>query len=439
MILLAATLAHAGLRADLDREARDAPQIAVACSSARATLARFDELANALSEGGPLPPEVGETLANLDALLGPDARLTAAWWKEGSTLRLGFDTSLDAAALAAEVAKLDPTAPGRAELGPEGWAVYEGSGNVLRVSVREGWATLADGAPPPGERSLPASFLGALPDAGGCTFALAIPDDDLGQMDVAFHLPDERGKPASFALAVPALQDSPAVLLQGAVPPPVATPVAPEALLVLGIGLDSIDFSVFLEGKELRQARQLQNFFPVTGGTMLAVLQTEPAPKVAAALPFAGRMPAPRVARRTLRLLRKLEIPAQRLDATHFVVRLDALELLAAAQDNLLYLSTDPGTLNAMERGLGTPWVTGEVATVAAEWPLLLTSRVLPRSGGAPSAELPRPLLLAVDVEGGVVRGLVDLPLTPAQLREVVQAIEAARAATRAEAGPTVE
>lgn len=441
MLLFAAALAHAGLRADLDREAQGAPQLALACSSAHAALARFRDTAAELGGGpGPVPPGLDDFLGGIEGVLAPDARLTIAWWESSSALRLGFETPLGPGELAEAFARLDPDAGGQAFQGPDGWGIREADGDVISVAVDNGWARVTHGpAPVVPPRTLPAPLLAALPDGDGCAILVHVDDDDLGGVDFGLHIALADGQPATFAVALPMLKDSDAILLEGAVPPRAATTEVPEAVLVLGVGLDSVDFSTFLQGKELRQARRLQSHFPITGGTTLAVLATEPSPRVAAVLPIARNMPARRIARRTRALARKLDLEVERTDATSLVLRSGVFEVLAAAAPGRLYLATDPGTLNALQKGDGEPWVSGTVAGLAAEWPLVVATSVLPAAGGVPGRVLPRPLFLALDLDDGVVRGLLDVPLSLGELARIAAAVRAARGAEAEAAPPNVE
>ena len=443
MFLFAVTFAHAGLRADLDREARDAPEIAIACTSAKETLARVRDGAalvrdDDVPDATPVPPELAGFLDGLGGVLADDARVSVGWWESPSVMRIGFDTSLDAGALATALAAIDAGAPATAVQGPEGWRLRDPDGSEMSVTVTAGWAQIARGAPPSAPpRILPAPLLAALPEEPGCAVAAHVTDKEMGEVDMVFHLPFTAGRPGSFAFALPQLADSSAVLLSGAVPPEVRTPAAPVALVALGIGLDSIDFSAFLKGKELAEARRLQGFFPITGGTVVAVLQGNGGapggpPPVAAVIPFAGKVPARVLTRRLLKISKELELPATKVDATHVSLRVQDVDILFAAAQSRLYVASDAGVLAALEGGVGTPWITPKLAAVTSEWPLVVTTSEFPSAlGGPEDGVLPRPFLLTLDVEGGVIKGLVDVPLTLPQLAKIGETFQAARAARK--------
>lgn len=466
MFVLAAVVAHtgaahAGLRADLDRELSGAPELAVVCSSASEALTRVQQAAALIGDamGEDADSGLGEAggagagaarddlmpfLEGMHATFTPDARLAVSWWNTTETLELGFDTALSAPELARRFAELDPKAGGRVFEGPRGWGIREADGDEMGVTVTDGWARVTHGPPPErAARGLRPAMMTSIPEAPGCVVAMHVADDELGAVDIAAHMSFTEGQPATFVISLPGLQSSEAILLEGAVPPVVITPEAPQAVVVIGFGLDSVDFSTFLEGKELRQARRLQNLFPVTGGTTVALLQMEPMPRVAAVIPFAGRMPARKVARRALRLAKMAELDVVRIDATHLTISAGALDILATARDGRLDLSTDPGALNSMQVAstttdgalTGEPWVSGAVAELAATWPLVFTTRILPAGDGLPARVLPRPLYVALDFEDALLKGLIDVPLPPGEIAALAKQLEAARKAAGAASG----
>ncbi|MES2644675.1 MAG: hypothetical protein V4850_34625 [Myxococcota bacterium] len=457
MFVLAAALAHsglahAGLRADLDRELAGAPELAVVCSSASEALTRVQQAAGLLggaladaggagAEGGPTPDDLLPFLEGMRATLAPDARLAISWWQDTETLELGFDTTLAAPELARRFTELDPATKGVVFEGPRGWGIREADGDEMGVRVTDGWARVTHG--PTVERparSLRPAMLAAIPETPGCVVTMHVDEAEIGAIDIAAHLSFAEGQPATFVATVPGLETSGAILLEGAVPPVVTTPEPPQATVVIGFGLDSIDFSSFLKGKELRQARRLQNLFPVTGGTTVALLAMEPMPRVAAVIPFAGRMPARKVARRTRRIAKLADMAVVRVDATHLTITAGSIDILAAASDNRLDLSTDPATLNAMiGNGPGAalaagrePWVSGAVAELAAAWPLVITTRILPGEDGAPARVLPRPLYVALDFEDALLKGLIDVPLPLGEIAALAKGLDAARKAAGA-------
>ena len=84
--------------------------------------------------------------------------------------------------------------------------------------------------------------------------------------------------------------------------------------------------------------------------------------------------------------------------------------LLVTAQKGRLLVSTDAAQNSAMESGRGEPWLTGRAAELAAEYPFLLTSNVLPGKDKQVTA-LPSPITLAVGLTDGVMHGFLVLPV----------------------------
>jgi hypothetical protein len=422
MFLLSALPALAGLRAELDTEARDGADVSVVCAAADEAFGKLDEAMRQLPDT-PVPAGLTSFLQGFTTLPLPGRPLAISFWQQSRTLQISFDTALTAEALSYRLAAIDPDAGGVPFQDQAGWGVREEDGEELRVLVSDGRARVVHGAAATRQtRTLPPALLATLPDSGGCAIAAHKLDDDMGMLDMVVHLPLQKAAPVAFGFTAPALRDSDAILLSGAVPPDVRTPEAPAALLALGIGLDSIDFSTFLEGKELRQARQLQRFFPVTGGTTVAVLSLSP-PRLAAVMPLARPLPPKVISQRLQRLAKKAELPFERRDATNLTLRMDDLELLTSAAKGRLYLSTDPGTLNAVQQGTGTPWMEGTLGALAAEWPLLIATNELPTLPGLEGRTLDRPLFIALDLDDGVVRGLLDVPLTLEELGGLAQAM----------------
>ncbi|MDP2306281.1 MAG: hypothetical protein Q8P18_09670 [Pseudomonadota bacterium] len=440
--------AHAGLRADLDREVGGAPDLAVVCSSASEALTRVEQ-AVAQIAGADLPPGVrpadgsppvpGELEAFFAGVRGlfpasggaTEARLTLSWWQDTRTVSFGFDTVLTPHELAQRFLTLNPAAGGALFEGPDSWGIREADGDEMRVQVANGWAHVTHGPiAAHAARSLPPAMLEAVPETPGCLVAMHIEDGKVGALDVVTHLSFTEGQPATFVATVPGLSASEGIPLGGAVPPVARTRELPQAVMVIGVGLDGVDFSSFLNGKDLRQARRFQRLFPVTGGTTVALLQMEPSPRVAAVIPFAGHMPARKVARRTLRLAKHADLAVERLDATHLTVSAGPFVILATASDNRLDLSTDRAALPAGAQ-VGEPWVSGGVAELAATWPILLTTRILP-TGAGPARVLPRPMYVALDLEDGLVKGVIDVPLPLGEIAALAKQLGEARKTSEA-------
>jgi hypothetical protein len=69
-----------------------------------------------------------------------------------------------------------------------------------------------------------------------------------------------------------------------------------------------------------------------------------------------------------------------------------------------------------------------DLATLAAHYPLVLAAGTLPGGTGHADRRLPRPAVLALDLDGNLVRGILDVPLSLDELGELFDAVEAARA-----------
>ncbi|MFZ5481341.1 MAG: hypothetical protein ACOZNI_31565 [Myxococcota bacterium] len=414
MWLLVGGLALAGLRADIGAATRGSPDAAVACTSARTAWSLLGQVLEPAAEQGPMSAQIERVFrpGAADALFDEDARLAVAWWRDGGRVQIGFDTRHTAEEVARAFAGLDQLDAAEVLEGPEGWVVRSGD-ELRQVRVADGWARIFDEQPPTDAvRVLPKGLVDAMPEDPGCVAMLHLPNEEMGEMDVGVHLPFTRGSPTTFALAGPPVDAFGGMLLRAGSPPDVRTPQRPEALAVLGVGIDSIDFSAFLTGKELRRARRVQNLFPVTAGTTVALLATEPAPVLAAVLPLPERLAPRAIARRARKLLARHDVAVERLDGTHFRVEAGPAPLHFAARRGGLLVASDADALAAMEAGDGEAWVDGRVAELAERYPFVVSTHVLPGGEGMPFEHLDQPATLGLDLKPGILTGVVFLPFS---------------------------
>jgi hypothetical protein len=412
MWLLVGGLALAGLRADLGTATQGSPDAAMVCSSARTAWGILGTVLRPAAEGA-MAEELEHVFrpGGADGLFEEGARLTVSWWRAGGEVQIGFDTKRTDEEVARAFAALDSSDVAEVLQGPDGWTVR--SGDQLReVRVKDGWARIFQGSPPADAvRVLPTSLVEALPENPGCAAVLHMADAEVGDLDVGVHLPFTAGEPTTFALAGKPVDAFGGLLLRTGDPPDIRTALTPQALAVLGVGMDSIDFSAFLKGKELRRARRVQNLLPVTAGTTVAVLALEPAPILAAALPFPERMSARAITRRVKRLLKHGDFPVERVDATHLAMAAGPMEVHFAAQRGGLLVSTEPSALASMEAHEGEAWIDARVNALAQEYPFVVSTRVLPRGPGLLEI-LDEPATIGLDVKPGLLTGVVFLPFT---------------------------
>lgn len=421
MWLLAPALAMAGLRADVRDATRRAPDLALVCSSAKDAWTRMARLSAAMDE----EPEAGRMEALLAGkaaaeLFDEESRLTMSFWREAGAAEVAFDSTRTARQVADAIAGLDLAGTTTVRPDADGWIVRDGAGSESRVTVEAGRALIRDGTPPRDpDHIVPVQLLEAMPERPGCVAVLHLPEGELGTLDLAVHVSFVHAEPATFALAGRSIDVLEGVLLDPGRPAEVRTPTAPEGVVVLGVGLDGIDFSKFLEGRALRKARRAQSALPVCAGTTVGVFAGGAMPVVALSMPLPERMSARRVARRARKVARGLGLEVERTDATHFLSRDGQVEVMASAQRGRLLLATDAGVLRGMEAAEGEAWVRPEVADLAARYPLVVSSLLVPSPGDGPPVRLDTPLTFAVGLQPGLLSGQVVIPLTIEELGEL--------------------
>jgi hypothetical protein len=325
-------------------------------------------------------------------------------------LSVTFDSHAPAAEVAEALHLAAPTGP------VEGWSA---AGDGVHAGAVGDRVTVHSGQSGPDvDRRLPARLLEAIPDDAGCAVAVRL-RGEAGDLDIALHVPSAEG-PVSFGVVGAPVELMAAVAAHPVDAAPVTSLVPPDVVAVLGVGLGDIDFSRFMVGRELRRARAAQALVPIQAGSVVGLIGTPGRPTFAAAIPVAGAVPAPALARRVRALLRGMGLHNRRLDATHIEVPFEHGPLLIAATRGRLYLSTQPIMLFAMERGRGEPWVGDDLAGLASRFPVALSSLLIPMPGGVGPVHLDEPIRLGLDVDAELVRGEIDTPIAGSRLLEMV-------------------
>lgn len=402
--------AFAGLHADLTAATARGPAVSVACTSGTEASDRLGRLMSGLGRELPdLPPwwrsVAGGSLVKNTVGTG---MVRASVWLDPPAVEFAFETAV----AVDEVALLLAEATGGAAAADEGgWLVTGSDGDALRVTGSAG--TVAIGSPHIAEGSLLApgpEVIGALPESEGCAFVAQVPMPEVGPVVLGVHFPFAPRTATTFVVGSASLPDLAGIHPQLGAPPPVHTRSTPDGVLVLGLGLDGVDFSAFLTGSTLQDARRLQRRLPLTAGASVALFQREPEPLLGAALPIAGHASGPALARRLRALAKRLDSPPVMLDRTHLLVTDDSLTLYIATERGRILVANDPGLLAEMEVGQGEPWVHGRAAELASRFPLVGVSSVLP--DGDDTLRTAEPITLGLGLEGGLVRGELFVPLT---------------------------
>lgn len=432
--------ALAGPRHELAAALGEGAEAALACSEALPA-PPWDEAARWIADRAPLggdPEEARRRLRDwLDGAVAAGSGLAFRAWGDGAGHEFRFRTELDAEDLARAFARVYTRE--RAPVVPEarGWQVQLADGRDLHVEVAEGQARARMGAAPAGGAGAePSAVLASLPDTRGCAAWARWRDEDDELTEVAAHLVPGDALDLHFAVSGSwAKRVEGVAFLPGRVPA-VRTPQAPEAVLVVGLGLDSVNFSRFLAGKALRQARWLQSHLPVTGGTTVAVVPGEDGPRFGAAVPLGGRVRDATVARRLRRVLSRLDVGLVYTPNGDLVVLSDGELFHVGVDQGRILVASDLLLLQQMREGVGPDWVDPETLALAHDYPLVLSTRVVPAPGGMPRvARLEQPASLAVTVEGRVLRGALAAPVSLPELRRWLD--EARRLRDRLGADPT--
>lgn len=413
--------AWAGPWEDLAPVATGKPDFAVTCSSAQTAWAAMGQLLGVMDLAKPDAPLAdGLPWNGGSALFEPDSRLAVRFGSDDGSLLVRFTTAATSEEIARRFAGLATAGERSALLGADGWEVRSVDGVTWRVETAAGWASIlrtdrALGSDP----GLPPALRAAIPSPGdGCLAWMHLDGKEpFGAVDIAAQLPLVLGQPIRFAIVGDALVPLEGVFFDPQPPIEIRSTRKPDGLAILGVGLDGIDFSRVLRGGALRGARRLQRQLPITTGTVLAVLPGDPEPMIAAVLPVAGHLKAAPLARRLKRVLKALDVRAEPIDATHFVIDLQGSVFHVATVDGRILLTDDLPLLYDISQNVGDLWIQGDLAARAARYPLVLSLSVLP-DPTAPQ-RLDPPFTLAIDLVEGVVRGETVVPLTLQQLREL--------------------
>lgn len=424
-------IALAGQRSDLDRVVVEGASVAAACSSARAAWTEFGRFMAAMERDGPAPGRMIELMSarTADALFDADSRLLVGMDDSSGLLRIGLTTGRSPEEIARAFSSADPDPESAVRLAPGGWRVGNGTGELgVRRDGEWVWVESVEptriGTPPA------ASLASAVPEGDGCLLFVRVPGEE--PLDVEVHLPMRAGTATRFAVAGPRLDALSGVHPTPAPPRVVRSALAPEGVAILALGLDGIDFSAFLEGRELRQARAMQRQLPIASGTQVALLRSAPQMVIAAMVPFPPGMAAPAIARRTQRVLRRTEGRVEREDRTHFSVTVEDTRLFCATVRGRLYVSNEPLSLVSLENDEGTAWFTGPTSDLAGRYTLVVTMTAVPFM--VEGRRLDPPFSLALSVEPTMLRGEVQLPISLSELAELLRQLPAPRPAEDGEA-----
>lgn len=413
MLLVFVPVVSAGLWSDLERVAPEGPELAFACASAPAV----SEALEAVTNGLPVTGQEDGVLRGLRALVPGAGRLVGAVRPDAGAVRVDLETALapEAAArtFAAGRATVTPSAGGA-------WSVVApGDGGTWTVRGDAGWLTLAvgaAGAPSDQLRHVPDPLRSAVPEPeSGCLIWGHRPVGPAGDVQAAVTVPLVKGAPLRFGATLPTRDLLSALRFAPGPPREVRTTTAPDAVAVLGLGLDGIDFGRFLQGAARSRARRLQHLLPVTAGTEVAFVRAEAGtPRFVAMLPLGKPLRAAAVSRRAEKVLRALGYATSRNDRTRLVAvrRKDAL--FVDASDGRLYVSNTLPALTDAVAARGDVWVDGDTATRAARWPFVAEMAHLPGPAGA--VPLAEPLTLSLTVAEGVVAGELIVPMSAHEL-----------------------
>lgn len=407
-LLVASALA--GLREDLFHVTRDEPEVAFACTNgtiARATLARI----------APLMPE-GEqdaTLAAFDGLtrVADTSGVAMAVWGGGERARFVVaDSAAEtvAARLAIQLGGAMTSEGGRLRVG------------ALEVQPRDRWVDIHDGwvADPSGV-PLPTDMVVRLPDGPGCLVWAHEQNEKFGLMQMLVHLSADPEQGAVLAVRGGKLSEADLGSLPNAVPLAVRTRAVPSAVVVLGVSAAALESGGLLTGEKGRAALAALRAFPLGPGLTLAIFDGSPIPEMALIAPMERDLRAGVLARRTRRLLRKADIPFERINRTHLAVALPGMAIGFSFARGGIVVSNSAEILAEIEAMEGTPWFGESEAALVSSWPIVMMASRIP---GDPPTVLARPMQIGLRVVEGDLYGQLVVPIPPEQLREMMDRIK---------------
>ena len=390
--------------AALSEFSRGDPDAALYCTDAAKMMGALQ--AFGAKSGKAMPPELGMILA-------PGAPLSLSLWtgpggKKLGRMRLQTTMPLEQLALgmrrSAKIVSMDDgVIQTEGASGRQTWRQIGDSVEVLDEGIdlrSEGW----DVTP------LVAAGHGAVGQPG-CTVAIngaMLPKKPMPDSRILLHMPFESGQGMFFAASSPKFAElddlpepaPPTLDLRAASPP--------DALLVIGIALSQLDLDDVLEGEKRTAYQYVQRKLPAAG-VMLAVRRGNGSPTLSAAIPMERQIGAWWLMRRLRSVLDKKDVPYERISGTELRITTPKGELFVTSERGRLLLSTDAAQIVAMDRQRGDPWLSGRTAELAAEYPIVLSSRILPGKASGLST-LPVPITIAVDMEAGILRGYLVFP-----------------------------
>lgn len=351
---------------------------------------------------------------------GADGPMRMGMWMGSKAFEVAVSTEVGEEELARRLAAEVDGAPV-----PEAghWVVRRAMGRDMFVRVQDGWGIISNVATPPSApRSAAADLAIFLPDGAGCAVLGQFPLPDQSPATVAAFFPYAPGQVAGFAVASPRFEALDGVLLRPTAPRVVTSAAAPELVVVLGVGLDGVNFSSFLDGKELRRMRRLQAWLPLSAGGVVAGFGGGEKLSLAAVLPFAHPVRPEATARRLAELLRTKPGDV-RLDGVHVTLADPDLPVLFAVHEDALYVAGTAERLAELEAGTGRhAWVPPEVAALAGRYPVVLAATALRGPDG--EHRFDAPAFVGLTLEPGVVRGEISVPMPFAELDAAMRALE---------------
>lgn len=421
-------LAWAGAPKELQGMAEAGADFGLACTSAAEGSALLGRVKAVMDQRRPHPisalPDTLRTFLGGGLTRGEsggDGPMRAAMWMEAKAFEVSVGTDVGEEELARRLAAEVDGAPV-----PDGahWVVRRALGRDMYVRVQDGWGTISNvPVPPAAARSAAADLAHFLPDAPGCAILGRFPLPDDSPATMAAFFPYHPGEVLGFVVASPRLEALDGVLPRPVAPREVRTAQAPEVVVVVGVGLDGVNFSRFLQGKDLANMRRVQRWLPISAGGVVAGFGGAEKLELAAVLPFAHPVSPERTARRLKTLLATRPSVIEH-EGVHVSLLDPGLTLRFAVQKDALLVAGTAERLAELEAGgSGGAWVGPEVAALAGRYPVVLSASALRGADGART--LPVPAYLGVTLEPGVVRGELSVPMPFVELDAVIRAMEA--------------
>ena len=385
---------------------RGSPDVVVHCTDAAQMVKAVATVGQQM--GKPLP-------IKLEGVLRPGSPFSFAMWMETKQARMKMETEVPLELLVGGMLKGAEIVS--QEASPAGSVIHtrRDSGMQTWRRVGDGIEMMDDGIDlsAPGWDMAPLAAVGgrflAQPGCSVLVDGAKIPKKPTPDAHILLHIPFDTAQGVFFAMTSPEiakLKSSPAPSLTA---PDLRTMTPQDALMVLGVGLNDLDLSEVLEGAERRKWNRLRRRLPVDG-LIVGMSRSAGRLAISAAVPMDRPIGAAGLMCRLRSVLNRTEVEYEKVSATELRIESPGGVLLVTAQRGRLLVSTDAAQISAMESGRGEPWLTGRAAELAAEYPFLLTSNVLPGKDKQVTA-LPSPITLAVGLTDGVMHGFLVLPV----------------------------